>query len=403
MSNTLLKVEATLAIWQYTLLIGIHLLTFGLLCWEGIQSGLKRWFLPLIVLLASVPFFLKRLWMLIPILEPTPHLGALFGALLLSDDFVLLTLIVAWQYRFRAVALYVLFITLIDAAITWPVLETHMGAFVDVMSHVVFRCIIYLLLGYVVIRLRGINRRQRQELVAANEAQVAANEKLTQYAATVEQLTVSRERNRMARELHDILAHSLSAIAVQLQAVGSLWEVNPQKAQEILVQAEKLADDGLIEARRALQALRAAPLEEFGLTIALRELAESAAERADLTYDIDIPELASPLPEHVEHSVYRILQESLENVVRHARARHLTVQMTQTTKELSFLVGDDGQGFTPSVSNGYRSRMGLRGMRERAELVAGNLEINSQPQQGTQVKLVLLRERQQRGGGCISS
>ena len=148
---------------QLVVFVGIHLLTFGLLCWESVQHWLDRWFLPLVVLLASLPFFLERIWLLRPVLEPDPHLASLFSALLLFHDFVLLVLIVAWQYRFRAVALYVLFITVGDATITWPVRAIHEGAFFDVISHIVFRFIIYLLLGFVVTRLRGINRRTTRE------------------------------------------------------------------------------------------------------------------------------------------------------------------------------------------------------------------------------------------------
>ncbi|MBV7335002.1 sensor histidine kinase [Chloroflexi bacterium TSY] len=387
--HMLFEGDGEFALLQLLVLVSIHLLTFGLLCWESAQRWLDRWFLSLVVSLASIPFFLERIWLLQPVLQPNPDLGMLFGALLLFDDFVLLTLIVAWQYRFRAVALYVLFVTLGDAAITWPVREVHIGAFFDVMSHVVFRGIIYLLLGFVVTRLRGINRRQREELMEAHEAQVAANEKLTQYAAAVEQLTVSQERNRLARELHDTLAHSLSAIAVQLQAVSSLWDADKAKAQAILAKAEKLADDGLVEARRALQDLRATPLEDFGLLIALRELAESAAERADLTATIDIPSSAIPLPNHIEQSVYRILQEALENVVRHARARHLTVQMMQTSDRFACLVADDGRGFEIGSVNHSERHMGLRGMNERAELIGAKLTVESQPQQGTCISLVL--------------
>ena len=223
----------------------------------------------------------------------------------------------------------------------------------------------------------------------AHEAQVSANEKLTQYAATVEQLTVSQERNRLARELHDTLAHSLSAIAVQLQAVSSLWEVDKKKAQDILAKAEKLADDGLVEARRALQDLRATPLEKFGLSMALREMAESAAERADLTATIDIPNTTIPLPKHIDQSVYRILQEALENVVRHARARHLTVQMIQTSKQLTCLVADDGRGFEVESVNHSERQMGLRGMIERSELIGGTLTIESQPRDGTRILFAL--------------
>ncbi|MEM7130553.1 MAG: sensor histidine kinase [Chloroflexota bacterium] len=375
---------------QLSILVGIHVWSLVLLSWRVVQQWLRNWLLPIVILSASIPFFLERIWRILPLLQPLPELASKVSAVPLSDDFVLLTLIVAWQYRFRAVALYVLMITLLDTAISLPVRDIQMSAFFDMTIQIIFRCVIYLLLGFVVTRLRGINRKQRQDLMEAHEEQVAANQKLTQHAATVEQLTVSQERNRLARELHDTLAHSLSAIAVQLQAIGSLWDVNPQRAQTILVQAEKSADDGLIEARRALQALRAAPLEEFGLTISLRELAESAAERADLAVEIELPDLTVPLADHVEQNVYRVLQEALENVVRHARARHLTVQMKQHAYHLTFLVADDGLGFDPAESNAQMRQMGLRGMRERAELIGSRLTIESQLQRGTQIRLTVM-------------
>ena len=143
------------------------------------------------------------------------------------------------------------------------------------------------------------------------------------------------------------------------------------------------------EARRALQALRAAPLEEFGLVLVLRDAVESTVKRADLSLDLDIPELAVPLPPAVEQGVYRIAQEALENVVRHARASRLTVKLACTAADLELSIIDDGLGFSPDTLNGDSNRFGLRGMRERAAMLGGSLQIISQPRQGTQICLRL--------------
>src|SRR4029078_5838718 len=107
-----------------------------------------------------------------------------------------------------------------------------------------------------------------------------ANAKLVDYASTNEQLAVTRERNRVARDMHDTLAHTLSAVSVQLEAADSVWDSQPQQAHELLQKSLASARAGLGETRRAVRALRASPLDDLGLGLALRDLAESTADRA---------------------------------------------------------------------------------------------------------------------------
>lgn len=113
------------------------------------------------------------------------------------------------------------------------------------------------------------------------------------YASTLEQLTISHERNRMARELHDTLAHTLSGLTVQLQTVKAYWEIEPDTSQKLLNDALAATRDGLQETPGALKALRATPLEDLGLPLAIRQLAEEAAARASLDLHLEITE---PLP-----------------------------------------------------------------------------------------------------------
>jgi signal transduction histidine kinase len=181
----------------------------------------------------------------------------------------------------------------------------------------------------------------------------------------------------------------MSAVSVQLEAVNSLWNADEVRARSMLVSADETARTGLTEARRSLQALRAAPLEEFGLALALREAAESAARRADLMLDLDVPGLAVNLPPYVEQSIYRIAQEALENVVRHARAQTVTVQLRYEGREIHLNVEDDGVGFDPQSISESEQRLGIRGMRERAGMLDGLLQIISQPGRGTSVCLTL--------------
>jgi signal transduction histidine kinase len=253
----------------------------------------------------------------------------------------------------------------------------------------VLQAAMMLIVGYIIVWLVSIQRTQRAALAEAYERQAEANRRLKQYTATLEELTISRERNRLARELHDTLAHSLSAVTVQLEAVRSLWETNPEKARHLLEEADDSVRRGLTEARRALQALRASPLQERGLVVALQGLAETAAERCGARLELHLAaEMEGGLPTTIEQGVYRIAQEALENVVRHAEARTLAVHLERNGDELALTVRDDGQGITGEAP-AARERLGIRGMEERAHVLGGQIEIDSRQGQGTRVHLTV--------------
>jgi signal transduction histidine kinase len=211
---------------------------------------------------------------------------------------------------------------------------------------------------------------------------------LTHYSSTLEDLTISRERNRMARELHDTLAHTLSALSVQLETVKAYWDVDPAAAQQTLDKSLAATRSGLQETRRALKSLRASPLDDLGLALALRKMAEEAAARASLKLDLSLPEQLPALSSDVEQCVYRVAQEAIANAAHHANAQTLIVQVLVNAPQVSLLVRDDGLGF--NVEQGETSRhFGLPGMRERAQLVGGQLTIDSQPGQGTAIQLTI--------------
>jgi signal transduction histidine kinase len=172
--------------------------------------------------------------------------------------------------------------------------------------------------------LMGSQRRQRAALSEANR-------ELAQYAALTEQLAVTQERNRLARELHDTLAHSLSAAAVQIEAVQALWDGDGAAAKKMLDQALQITRNGLTEARGALHALRASPLQDLGLSLAVRHLAESIAARSGLRLDLHIGAYLDNLSPEVEQCIYRVAQEALANVARHANAASAHVALVQET------------------------------------------------------------------------
>jgi signal transduction histidine kinase len=349
-----------------------------------VQRRLRRWFLPLTLLLALVPLLIGYYWW--PSENPLQTPFVIF--------FFVMLVLVAWQYSFRYVLVYVLGLTLYQAWLSSPL--TSLPLTID-LGWLTLQAAMMLIVGYIIVQLVAIQREQRAALADAYEQQAAANQRLQQYAATLEELAISRERNRLARELHDTLSHSLSAVAVQLEAVRSLWPVDPERAQAMLDEADGTVRQGLTEARRALQALRASPLQDLGLLLALQDLAETAAERCGAVLELHLPQqLDGNLSPMIEQGMYRIAQEALENVVRHSEASSLAVRLEQNRRKLELTIEDDGRGVTedkfgtPGAEG--KDRLGIRGMQERAALIDGKLDIMGREGQGTLIRLTVSQD-----------
>ena len=291
--------------------------------------------------------------------------------------------ILAWQHSLRSVVVFCLGTALLDLSLAILAARGDSFYFFSTAHSILTRTLLFLLVGYMVSRIMAIQRQQRQSLAEANV-------KLTHYATTLEQLTTTRERNRLARDLHDTLAHTLSAVAVELEAVDSLWDVDPTQARSLLERSLSATRTGLTETRRALQALRSSPLEDMGLALAIRQEAETVAERSGWSLDLHIAEPANGLPASVEQCFYRVAQEALANASHHAQAQHVQVKLVHQDDALTLTVSDDGIGFDLDAIDA-ESHLGIRGMRERAEMVGGKLEIERKPGQGTAVRLTIAR------------
>ena len=194
----------------------------------------------------------------------------------------------------------------------------------------------------------------------------------------------------MARELHDTLAHSLSAVTVQLEAIQALWESNAQSARTMLASALAIARSGLTDARRALKALRASPLDDEVLSVAIGNLARSTAARANLELDLQTLTNGTGVRSDQEHFLYRVAQEAMSNAVRHAQATRLRVALERTQGELTLTVADNGVGFDRGGVD-TSSHFGLRGMQERADAMGGQLIVES-GRGGTAVRVTITLE-----------
>lgn len=247
-----------------------------------------------------------------------------------------------------------------------------------------------LILAFTTTLLAEVQRAREAELQSANRQLHEANRQLTEQAVLVEEVAASRERTRLARELHDTLAHSLSGTAIQLQAVGTLLAIDPDAASKELKLAQTQIKEGLVESRRAIEALRATPLAELGLAEALRQRVTDIGERLGLATDVEID--ITPDLDHAHQSalltqtIYRIADESLLNVEKHAYARHVRCILVQDETQVELSIVDDGQGFEIGYGN-TNGHYGILGMKERAEMVGGVLQVMHEVGHGTKVCL----------------
>lgn len=224
--------------------------------------------------------------------------------------------------------------------------------------------------------------RQREHLALQQ-----ANRRLQGYAATVEQLATTRERVRLARELHDTLAHTLSALVVQLEAVDALLQKDPVLAGNQLKKVQEHARNGLEEARRTILDLRALPVDELGLPGALESLVKDFGQRSGMPADFTLEGEPVPLPAVKTNALYRIVQELLANVERHAAAGKVGVGL-RYGDSLMLWVKDDGRGFDPQSIDPLR--VGLVGVKERVSLIDGSIEISSEPEHGTEIRIEII-------------
>lgn len=297
--------------------------------------------------------------------------------------FMLLPVVLAsWQYgRNGMIASLVLAILLhlVAAFFLAPVAFSWVGY--TLVSGI--RLGLLLVVGFTVQVLVTAQRREHAALQVAHR-QLAAR------SATMEQLAISQERNRLARELHDTLAHTLSGTAVQLQAISTLLKIDPDAAATELNAARQQVRLGLVEARRAIATLRAMPLEELGLAEALRQQLHQLGERAGISiqYHIETP-LPSAMPHCTplhEQTIYRIAAEALINAEKYAQAGNLRLALQRQGDGLLLTIADDGVGFAATEVE-KEGGFGLYVMRERANLIAATLTIDSAPGAGTRLTL----------------
>lgn len=188
------------------------------------------------------------------------------------------------------------------------------------------------------------------------------------------------ERARLARELHDEAGQALTALALHLRALEA--DVPGDELRERVAGLRRQVGAATTALRELATRLRPSALAEGGLAAAVEEQAERTRATAGVEVDVDLRGLDADLPEDVQIALFRVVQESLTNVVRHSGARSVSIVATARGRRVRLVVDDDGRGFDPSAPT---DRLGLEGIRERVELLGGTLRVESSPGGGTAV------------------
>jgi two-component system, NarL family, sensor histidine kinase DevS len=189
------------------------------------------------------------------------------------------------------------------------------------------------------------------------------------------------ERQRLARELHDETGQALTSILLGLKAIEEAD--NGQDVRQSVLELRELVVETLQDVRRLAVELRPTALDDFGLVAALQRLAETFAEQTGIRVHIEAALGDSRLPAETETALYRIVQEALTNVIKHAQAGTVSVVLTRKGDHVVAVIEDDGRGFDPEDMRD--ERLGLLGMRERIALVDGQLSVESRPGEGTTI------------------
>ncbi len=206
--------------------------------------------------------------------------------------------------------------------------------------------------------------------------------------AKVQAMAALEERQKLARELHDSVSQVLYGIALSARTADGFLRSDPARASEALRYCLSLADAGLTEMRALILELRPELLEAEGLVAAIRKYAAALQARHGLKFELDLGDEPG-IDLHVKEALYRMTQEAFHNVLRHAQAKHVTMQLEVGDRDICWEVRDDGRGFDPA--DPFPGHMGLQSMRERVERAGGTWEVKSAPGAGTTLRAALPR------------
>jgi signal transduction histidine kinase len=222
-----------------------------------------------------------------------------------------------------------------------------------------------------------------EELEASRARLEEANHQLQIFAGSVEQLAVANERNRLARDLHDILGYTLATVVVKAEAAKRLLAAEPERARQELDRVQEVARGGLAEVRRSVAGIRDSAAASGVWHEAMMRFIDDFGRETRLRVSHQIAPLPEGHDQAIEVCLFRVIQESLTNVARHAQAANVSVTLRIEHGAAVLKIADDGNGAGPAakITPGF----GLRGMRERVEQLGGRVVFSSKCGEGTHI------------------
>ena len=261
----------------------------------------------------------------------------------------------------------------------WAVLLAALGQ--NLVGTAVSLSFTFLIYGFI----RNIMSTNKQQAKLVAQLQKAQHELKIAHQQESE-LAVLQERERLARDLHDGLGHSLVALSLQLEAIQRLYPVDPQRASAQVDEMKVVTREATLALRRSLAGLRAPGLGKRPLRQAIEQICVEVGERTAAQVSWQLADEADSLRPKIAEAIWRVTQEALTNVEKHAQAQQVQVALKMTPDLVTLLVQDDGVGLT-AVAENKPGHYGIRGMRERVEGLGGSFQLHSNGQGGTQVQL----------------
>ncbi|MDJ0796362.1 MAG: sensor histidine kinase [Calothrix sp. MO_167.B12] len=255
--------------------------------------------------------------------------------------------------------------------LTTPIIKENLGFFVFSFALLFGLTLLFFLLMMNTL----IAERQSREQLAF------ANQKLREYALKIENQATLEERNRIAREIHDSLGHSLTALNLQLETAVKLWQSQPKKAQSFLQNAKQLGSQALQDVRHSVSTMGSLPLQHQSLAAAVTDLADNVYQTTGIKPNLNIA-LSVTLSQEIATAIYRIIQESLTNICKYAKATQIDLIITSKKNHLLLQIEDNGIGFNVGQNT---TGFGIKSMRDRTLALGGNFKINSHPNCGCQI------------------
>ncbi|MEZ3504548.1 MAG: sensor histidine kinase [Lachnospiraceae bacterium] len=200
-----------------------------------------------------------------------------------------------------------------------------------------------------------------------------ANEQLKEYADMSERMAQTRERNRLAREIHDTLGHTLTGIATGLDACLTLIDASPEQTKKQLLLLSKVSREGIRDIRRSVNELRPDSLERLSLEVAIRKMVTDMSQVSDVQIYFETDEKHLKFDEDEENAIYRVIQESITNAVRHGKAEKIWITLKKIDGEILLIIKDNGIG-CDEIKSGF----GTKHIKERIEMLRGTVTFAGQ-------------------------